>query len=155
MEIVVRQMSAEDGRQRLDDLACILWDCVQGGASVSFMLSLSKTEAHAYFEKVLNEVAAGERFLFGAFKDTQLIGTVQLVLAMPPNQPHRAEVAKLLVRRDCRGLGAGRLLMEAVEAASRDAGRSLLVLDTAAGGSAAKLYAGWDGPVWVRSRTTR
>lgn len=146
MEIEVRRLSAEEGSGLLDDLAGVLWDCVQGGASVSFMLSLTREEARAFFEKVLDDVACGDRVLLGAFRSSQLIGTVQLILAMPPNQPHRADVAKLLVRRDARGLGAARLLMEAIERASRDAGRSLLVLDTAAGSSAEKLYArlGWN-----------
>jgi ribosomal protein S18 acetylase RimI-like enzyme len=135
-------MTAEETRKRLDDLAAILLDCVQGGASVSFMLSLSKPEACDFFAKVANAVANGERILLGAFADSALIGTVQLVLSMPPNQPHRADVAKLLVHRNARGQGAGRSLMEAVEVAGRDAGRTLLVLDTAAGSSAESLYVG-------------
>jgi ribosomal protein S18 acetylase RimI-like enzyme len=143
-------MTAEETRKRLDELADVLLDCVQGGASVSFMLSLSKDEACGFFAKVANAVANGERILLGAFADSALIGTVQLVLSMPPNQPHRADVAKLLVHRKARGQGAGRSLMEAVEVAGRDAGRTLLVLDTAAGSSAESLY---EGMGWNRLGT--
>jgi len=112
---------------------------------VSFMASLSKTEARSFFEKVLEGVQKGDRILLAAFDDSKLVGTVQILLATPPNQPHRADVAKLLVRRSARGQGVGRLLMEQVEEASRLAGKSLLVLDTVTGDPAERLYMrlGW------------
>ena len=146
MGIQVRRLSPEELRHLLRDLADILLDCVRGGASVSFMHSLTEPDALDYFEGIVRSVERGERILFGAFQDTLLIGTVQLVLAMPPNQPHRADVAKLLVHRKARGQGAGRLLMEGVERTSREAGRTLLVLDTAEGSAAQSLYAsmGWN-----------
>ena len=126
-------------------LADVLLDCVAGGASVSFMASLSKAEAEAFFEGVLEGVRKGERILLAAFIGSALVGTVQLLLATPPNQAHRADVAKLLVVRSARGQGVGKRLMERVEEASRDAGRSLLVLDTVTGDKAEKLYMqmGW------------
>jgi GNAT superfamily N-acetyltransferase len=149
--IDVRQLTPATGRQYLESLAEILIDCVEGGASVGFMASLSKRDAEAFFEKVLECVERGERILLGAFtglgafSDSQLVGTVQIVIATPPNQPHRADVAKLLVRRSARGQGVATLLMQHVEQASRLAGKTLLVLDAVTGGDAAKLYTrlGW------------
>jgi GNAT superfamily N-acetyltransferase len=143
--IEVRQLTAAEGRQYLAGLAQILLDCVEGGASVSFMASLSKAEAKAFFEKVLEGVEAGNRTLFAAFDDSRLIGTVQVLTATPPNQPHRADVAKLLVLRSGRGKGVATRLMESAENASRLAGKTLLVLDTVTGGDAERLYLrlGW------------
>ena len=133
------------GRQHLEALAGVLVDCVEGGASVSFMASLSKADAESFFEKVLAEVQQGNRILLAAFINSKLVGTVQILTAMPPNQPHRADVAKLLVLRSARGQRIGSLLMKHVEETSRLAGKTLLVLDTAAGGVAEKLYVnlGW------------
>jgi GNAT superfamily N-acetyltransferase len=141
----IRRLSAAEGRQHLGALAEVLLDSVQGGASVSFMESLSRAEAECFFESVLEGVQKGERILLGAFLDSKLVGTVQLVMSMPPNQPHRADVAKLLVLRPARGQGIGRLLMEHAEEVARLAGKTLLVLDTATGGEAEKLYVrlGW------------
>jgi GNAT superfamily N-acetyltransferase len=143
--IEIRQLSAQEGRQHLGALVDILLDCVEGGASVSFMAPLSRATAESFFNKVLTEVEEGSRILLVAFLDSQLAGTVQILTAMPPNQPHRAEVAKLLVRRSARAQGIGALLMEYVEQVSRMAGKTLLVLDTATGGNAEKLYLrlGW------------
>jgi len=144
--VEIRRLTAEQGRSYLVGLADVLLDCVEGGASVSFMASLSKTEAESFFEKVLEGVRQGDRILLAAFDDSKLVGTVQILLATPPNQPHRADVAKLLVRRSARGQGVGRLLMEHVEEASRLAGKSLLVLDTVTGDPAERLYTrlGWN-----------
>jgi len=91
-------------------------------------------------------VQRGDRILLAAFIDSRLVGTVQILLATPPNQPHRADVAKLLVRRSARGQGIGRQLMEQVEEASRLAGKTLLVLDTVTGDPAERLYLrlGWN-----------
>lgn len=143
--VEIRQLTAAEGRERLDGLAHVLVDCVEGGASVSFMAPFSLADARAFFEKVLLQVAAGDRILLGAFDCQQLVGTVQILLAMPPNQPHRGEIAKLLVLRSARGRGAGRLLMERAEQSARAAGKTLLVLDTASGSDAERLYLklGW------------
>ncbi|HYV63062.1 MAG TPA: GNAT family N-acetyltransferase [Bryobacteraceae bacterium] len=142
----IRRLTAEEGRPYLGDLAEVLLDCVKGGASVSFMASLSKSEAESFFEKVLGDVQRGDRILLAAFIDSRLVGTVQILLATPPNQPHRADVAKLLVRRSARGQGIGRQLMEQVEEASRLARKTLLVLDTVTGDPAERLYLrlGWN-----------
>lgn len=143
--IEIRRLSAAEGRQYVGALAEVLLDCVQGGASVSFMASLSKAEAESFFEKVVEGVERGERILLAAFVDSELLGTVQIITATPPNQPHRADVAKLLVHRSARGQGLATRLMEQVEEASRSAGKTLLVLDTVTGGDAERLYMrlGW------------
>jgi GNAT superfamily N-acetyltransferase len=140
--IEIRQLSAGEGRRHLDALAEVLVDCVEGGASVSFMTPFSKAEAAAFFEKAINDVENGNRILLAAFHDAKLVGTVQIVTATPPNQPHRADVAKLLVLRSARGQGVASDLMREAEAAARIAGKSLLVLDTVTGGAAEKLYMG-------------
>ncbi len=143
--IQVRQLNAEEATPFLNDLACVLIDCVQGGASVHFMPPLAESIAIAFFEKVLEDVRQGNRVLLAAFNDAKLIGTVQVIIGMPPNQPHRAEVAKLLVHRAARHQGVGALLMEHAEHVSRLNGKTLLVLDTATGESAERLYRrlGW------------
>jgi GNAT superfamily N-acetyltransferase len=143
--VKVRRLDAVDGRQYIGALADVLVDCVDGGASVSFMAGFSKSEAESFFEKALDGVARGERILLAAFDDSLLVGTVQVITATPPNQPHRADIAKLLVRRSARGQGVATRLMESAEAASREAGKTLLVLDTVTGGQAEKLYLrmGW------------
>jgi GNAT superfamily N-acetyltransferase len=143
--IEIRRLSAAEGRQYVGALADVLLDCVAGGASVSFMASLTKPEAEAFFEKVLEGVERGERILLAAFLDSELLGTVQILTATPPNQPHRADIAKLLVHRSARGQGLATRLMEHVEEASRSAGKTLLVLDTVTGGDAERLYMrlGW------------
>jgi GNAT superfamily N-acetyltransferase len=140
--IEIRQLSAAEGRRYLEALAEVLVDCVEGGASVSFMAPFSKAEARAFFEKALSDVEDGNRILLAAFHDSKLVGTVQIVTATPPNQPHRADVAKLLVLRSARGQGVASCLMSEAEAAARIAGKSLLVLDTVTGGAAEKLYVG-------------
>jgi GNAT superfamily N-acetyltransferase len=143
--IETRQLTAKEGRQHLAALAQILLDCVAGGASVGFMTSLSKIEAEAFFDRVLDAVEAGDRMLFAAFEDSTPVGTVQVVTALPPNQPHRGDVAKLLVLRSARGKGVAASLMQFAETASRLAGKTLLVLDTVTGGDAERLYQrlGW------------
>jgi GNAT superfamily N-acetyltransferase len=140
----VRQLSAAETRSHLDALAGVLLDCVAGGASVSFMAPFSREDAEAFFEKTADELEAGKRILLAAFIDSELVGTVQILTAMPPNQPHRGEVAKLLVHRSARSKGVGRRLMECAEEAAARAGKTLLVLDTASG-SAERIYLrlGW------------
>ena len=143
--VEVRTLSAAEGREYIGALAQVLIDCVEGGASVSFMLPLSRTTAESFFEKAIDGVERGERILLAAFEDSELLGTVQVVTAMPDNQPHRAEIAKLLVRRAARGKGLGARLMEHAEEVSRGAGKTLLVLDTVTGEAGERLYArlGW------------
>ena len=129
----------------LDQLATVLVDCVEGGASVSFMTPLSHDSALAFFRKVAGSVAAGDTVLLAALLDGKIVGTVQLGLDTPPNQPHRADIKKMLVHRAARGRGIGAGLMTAVEEEARRHGRWLLVLDTVPGENGHRLYrrAGW------------
>jgi GNAT superfamily N-acetyltransferase len=129
---------------QLDQLAEVLHDCVHGGASVSFMLPFSIDDARAFWRGVAQGVASGERALIAAESGGRICGTVQLVLAQPPNQPHRADLAKMLVHRNARGQGVGAALLLEAENVARAAGKSLLVLDTASP-EAERLYTrgGW------------
>jgi GNAT superfamily N-acetyltransferase len=128
-------------------LADVLLDCVEGGASVSFLHPLPREKALAFWEKGLAAAEVGERIVLVAeAPETGAVdGTVQLLLALPENQPHRADVAKMLVHRRARRHGVGEALMRAAEGAAREAGRTLLVLDAVTGGDAWRLYArlGW------------
>lgn len=128
----------------LNALADVLIDCVEGGASVSFMQPLTPERARAFWRHVADGVARGERELLVAEDDEGIVGTVQLVLAQPENQPHRGEVAKMLVHRRARRLGLGALLMQSAEQRARDHGKTLLVLDTSSP-EAERLYTrcGW------------
>ena len=125
-----RRVQALDAAQ-IDALAEVLIDCVEGGASVSFMHPLSRARAAAFWRRVADGVAAGERALVVAEDAQGLCGTVQLVLDQPENQPHRAELVKMLVHHRARRQGLGEALLRAAEAAARDCGKTLLVLDTA------------------------
>ena len=128
-------------------LADVLLDCVEGGASVGFMHPLPHAKALAFWQNALDSAARGERIVLVAEEEGShaILGTVQVLLAMPDNQPHRADVAKMQVHRRARRRGLGAALMRAAEAAARDAGRTLLVLDTVTGGDGERLYArlGW------------
>ena len=129
----------------LDQLADVLVDCVAGGASVSFMSPFSHDSALGFFRKVAGSVAAGDTVLLAARVDGKIVGTVQLGLDTPPNQPHRADIKKMLVHRAARGRGIGAALMAHVEEEARRHGRWLLVLDTVPGENGHRLYsrAGW------------
>jgi GNAT superfamily N-acetyltransferase len=125
----------------LHALGRVLHACVHAGASVSFILPFSCADAEAFWrEQVLPAVRAGNRHVLLARFDGQIVGTVQLDLATPPNQPHRAEVKKLLVHPDARRRGIARALMSAAHEEARSAGRTLLTLDTVTGGAAEPLY---------------
>ncbi len=143
----VRILTAQEARERAADLAEVLVDCVEGGASVNFMAPLTREKAAGFWRRVAEGVAAGDRLLLVAEDGAsgEIVGTVQLVLGLPENQPHRADVAKMLVRRSARRQGLGASLMCAVEEAARAAGRTLLVLDTVTGSDAERLYErlGW------------
>jgi len=130
---------------RISALADLLIDCVDGGASVSFMHPLTRDRAVAFWRQVAQDVAADKRALLVAEDATGLCGTVQLLLAQPENQPHRADLAKMLVHRRARRQGLGAALMRAAEATARECGKTLLVLDAVTGGAAERLYArlGW------------
>jgi GNAT superfamily N-acetyltransferase len=144
-QIEIRRLSSTELQEQLDALANVLADCVAGGASVSYLWPFSREQARSAFEAVAAEVEQGRRLLLAAFADGDLVGTVQVILSLPPNQPHRGEIAKLLVRRSARGRGIARLLMEGAEAEARAEGKTLLVLDTVTGSTAERLYErlGW------------
>jgi GNAT superfamily N-acetyltransferase len=141
----VRRLHTVDDA-RLDQLADVLIDCVDGGASVSFMHPLPRARALAFWRGVADGVAAGQRALLIAEDAGGVCGTVQLILEQPENQPHRAELAKMLVHRRARRHGLGAALMRAAEATARECGKTLLVLDTASG-DAQRLY---ERQGWVR-----
>src|SRR5438477_13134975 len=140
----LRRLHALEDPQ-IDELADLLIDCVEGDASVSFMHPLTRDRAVAFWRRVAQGVAAGERALLVALDAQGLCGTVQLVLDQPENQPHRADLSKLLVHRRARRQGLGEALMRAAEATARECGKTLLVLDTASG-EAERLYErlGWE-----------
>ncbi|MDP9602798.1 UNVERIFIED_ORG: GNAT superfamily N-acetyltransferase [Variovorax paradoxus] len=129
---------------QLRELAAVLADCVEGGASVSFMQPLTEARAQAFWRHVADGVVSGERALLVAEDEEGILGTVQVVLAQPDNQPHRGEVAKMLVHRRARRRGIGALLMKAAEELARERGKTLLVLDTSSA-DAERLYerSGW------------
>src|SRR5262245_4808313 len=140
----LRRLAAVDDAQ-IDELASVLIDCVEGDASVSFMHPLTRDRAVAFWQRVAQGVAAGARAILVAEDARGLCGTVQLVLDQPENQPHRADLAKMLVHRRARRRGLGEALMRAAEATARECGKTLLVLDAVTGGDAARLYErlGW------------
>jgi GNAT superfamily N-acetyltransferase len=143
VEIVALPASLADGV--LAELAGVLVDCVEGGASVSFLSPLPPDQAMGFFREVAASVAAGDTVLLAARLDGRVVGTVQLGLDTPPNQPHRADIKKMLVHRSARGRGIGAALMARVEEEARQRGRWLLVLDTVPGENGHRLYlrAGW------------
>ncbi|KVX85587.1 GNAT family N-acetyltransferase [Burkholderia ubonensis] len=144
--ITIRRVSGDDVTTYIDALSDVLIDCVEGGASVSFMLPISRDTAARFWRQVADGVIRGERILLVAERaDGRVVGTVQLITALPENQPHRADIAKMLVHRDARRQGVGARLMAAADDAARAAGKAVLVLDTVTGSDAARLYerAGW------------
>jgi ribosomal protein S18 acetylase RimI-like enzyme len=140
----LRRLHALDDTQ-INELADVLIDCVDGGASVSFMHPLTRDRAVAFWRRVAQGLAAGERALLVAEDAQGLCGTVQLVLQQPENQPHRADLAKMLVHRRARRQGLASALMRAAEAIARECGKTLLMLDAVTNGDAARLYErlGW------------
>jgi GNAT superfamily N-acetyltransferase len=129
----------------IEGLAELLIDCIDGGASVSFMHPLAPEKARAFWRGVADGVAAGERAIVVAQDEAGVVGSVHLVFAQFENQPHRADLTKLLVHRRARRRGLGEALMAAVEQTARECGKSLLVLDTVPGSDAERLYErlGW------------
>jgi GNAT superfamily N-acetyltransferase len=140
----VRELAAPES-EHIEQLANVLMDCVEGGASVSFMQPLTRERAHAFWQRVAAEVAAGRRTLLVAEDAQGICGTVQLIADLPENQPHRADVAKMLVHRRARRRGLGAALMMAAENAARAQGKTLLVLDTVTHADGYRLYErlGW------------
>jgi GNAT superfamily N-acetyltransferase len=137
---MISRIQATEFEGQLEALADILVACVRGGASVSFMLPFEPSEALAFWRGLSPGIMAGRIVLLGAEEAGRLVGTVQLQLGTPPNQAHRAEVAKLLVHPSARGRGMAALLMRAIEAEALAHDRTLITLDTLTGTSAERLY---------------
>jgi GNAT superfamily N-acetyltransferase len=133
-------LDAATGARQRDALADLLVACVEGGASISFMAGLTVARAAAFWGDVIAKVDAGERLLIAAMQDDRLVGTVQVIHRLPENQPHRAEIAKLLVSPTARKHGVGRALMEFAEARARELGKTLMTLDTVEDSPADRLY---------------
>ena len=134
------------GEREIQGLSDVLIDCVEGGASVSFMLPMTRAKAEAFWRGAAASVARAERVVLAAYDAADaIVGTVTVIWAQPENQPHRGDVAKMLVHRSARGSGVGAALLAAAEASARSAGKTLLVLDTVTGSTAERLYArhGW------------
>ena len=132
------------GEREIQGLSDVLIDCVEGGASVSFMLPMTRPKAEAFWRGASASVARGERFVLAAEDAAGIVGTVQVILAQPENQPHRGDLAKMLVHRRARRQGLGEALLIAAERHALSAGKTLLVLDTASD-DAERLYVrnGW------------
>ena len=144
--ITLRRVGAADVQACIDGLTDVLLDCVEGGASISFMWPLARDKALAFWLKVACGVVLGERALLVAQDNSgRIVGTAQLVLAQPENQPHRADVAKVLVHSIARRQGIASRLMRAIDDTARAEGKSVLVLDTLTGSDGDGLYAaiGW------------
>ena len=140
----VRRLDRIDERS-LAGLIEVLMDCVEGGASVSFMWPMTRAKAESFWRSVADGLARNDRALVIAQDDHGgILGTAQAIWASPENQPHRADIAKMLVHRRARRLGVGAAVLAAAEQAAHDAGRTLLVLDTASA-EAERLYerGGW------------
>lgn len=131
--------------EHIQGLCDVLVDCVEGGASVGFLFPLTRERAIEFWTRVAQGVAAGKRALLIARDEFGICGTVQLILDLPENQPHRADLAKMLVHRRARRRGLGADLMQAAESMARECGKTVLVLDTVTDGDAARLYErlGW------------
>ncbi|MGL4437868.1 MAG: GNAT family N-acetyltransferase [Bosea sp. (in: a-proteobacteria)] len=142
---IIRTFDAGEAQARVGELADILLDCVAGGASVSFMADITRAEAVRFWSRVAEGVANGERILLVAESAGRLVGTVQVVAAGMPNQPHRSDLAKMLVHRDGRNQGIGAAMLSAAETASLKAGWWLMVLDTVDDSAEYRLYVrcGW------------
>ena len=145
-DVTVRRVAANEAAACAEALADVLLDCVDGGASVSFMLPLPREKAVEFWRGVAAGVARNERVLLVAEdRDGRIVGTVQMITALPDNQPHRADIAKMLVHRKARRRGIAQRLLAAIDDAARADGKTVLVLDTVTGGDAERLYAraGW------------
>ena len=141
----IRSLSAEEIDAAAPGLAAVLLDCVAGGASVNFMAGFSGERAEAFWRGVAEAARGDGRVLFVAEDERGVVGTVQLIPIPFDNQPHRAEVSKMLVHGRARRRGAGEALMRAAEQAARTMGRTLLTLDTKTGEDGERLYLrlGW------------
>ena len=137
----IHQLAPSDIEAHLDDLCRILIDSVEEGAAISFLSPLSRHDAAQFWlGSVKQALTAGATILFGAFIEDRLIGTVQLIIAMPPNQPHRAEISKMIVHPDGRRKGIGKALMQTTLTTARQHKKTLITLDTRTGDVSEALY---------------
>ncbi|MDR7333160.1 GNAT family N-acetyltransferase [Roseateles asaccharophilus] len=142
----IRELDGAEALARVAELADVLRDCVEGGASVGFMLPLADGRCEAFWRRVTEGVAAGERHLFVAEDEAgRICGTLSLVIDLPDNQPHRADVSKMLVHRRARRQGVAERLLRALEVKALELGKTTLVLDTVTGSDASRVYErlGW------------
>lgn len=142
----VRLIGEEEAATRVGELAEVLVDCVMGGASVGFMAPYEQSDALAYWKGVIAAVSDGSTLLFVAEIDEHIVGTVQIGMRQMPNQGHRADIKKLLVKASARGRGLARRLMDRAESEAAARGKTVLVLDTATGSPAETVYGrlGWE-----------
>jgi len=141
-DISIATLSKDDTARRLDELAALLHACVQAGANINFVLPFGMDEAAGFWrKKVLPAMGEGTRVVWVAEEGARIVGSVQLSTDTPPNQPHRADVTKLMVHPDFRRRGIARALMAALEERASALKRSLITLDTRTGDSAEPLYA--------------
>ncbi len=135
------ELSPADIEIHLAALTSVLVDSVLDGAAISFMTTVTEAQAHSFWrDNVRSSVESGDRRLFGAIVEDRLVGTVQLIVGMPPNQPHRAEISKMIVHPDSRRLGLGKALMTAALEAAARADKTLVTLDTRTGDVSEALY---------------
>jgi GNAT superfamily N-acetyltransferase len=143
--VTIRKLTAAEADAQQSELADVLVDAVAHGASVNFMTGFMHDEALAFWRGQIDGVASGDRSLLVASDGRSIVGTVIVYFMQQPNQPHRAEIGKMLVHSSLRRQGLGRRLLEAAEAEALAAGRTLLMLDTETGSAGDKLYraCGW------------
>lgn len=136
------RLDADGLIQKIDQFGDMLHVCVHDGASIGFIEPFPMDEATAFWrDRIVPALRGGKRTLFVALDEDRVVGTVQLDYDTMPNQRHRGDISKLMVRPDCRRRGIARLLMVAAEDRAKELGRSLLTLDTRTGDSAETLYA--------------
>ena len=143
--IEIRALSAEETHSHIADLSEVMIDCVEGGASIGYMSPYTLDDAAQFWKAVVADLLNNSVLHLAASDEGKIVGTVQVVLKQPPNQPHRGDLKKLMVRTSARGKGVARKLMQAAETAAQDHGKTLLVLDTATGSDAEFIYPklGW------------
>jgi len=141
----IRMLNGEETLAALPDLCDVLSDCVNGDASVGFMLPFAPPDAIPFWQGVAQSVTKGDTLHMVAQVDGKIVGTVQVGFSTKPNQPHRGDLMKLLVHRNARGLGLSRKLMDRIEMEAAKRGKTLLVLDTSTGSLAESIYPrlGW------------
>lgn len=140
MNLPIRPVDGDTIRQHLEEFTELLRDGIDGGASMSFIAPLDLDFARGYWLKIANQVGTRERIVLAAFDGERVVGSVQLSFDMPPNQPHRVDLQKMLVHSSMRRRGLGAQILAAADEAVRESGRTLIVLDTARGSDAERLY---------------